>query len=304
MHNALARFLGPGQRDWSPAGVYVYWDVQTHDILYLGLAGDLPTRFAQHNGLISHGGGNKSKEIDDYFSTNDRLGFTVLIQSKAIALMEEIQKLDFTMGTTADRTASVGEGQLIEMHRLAYGARPPWNRTGGALGGKRYATAATALLEVLAARRDSLFAARRPLRELADSFRFRLCEATIHAARMRAMMEAHDIASIPAPDEKINIGRIEKSMMLRDGHLVEDLNASDADIKRWLATQGDPAYWHDEAAKWRAAFDPIRDRLQDNEKAVLELLDATTDGGAPPEHIAAVRDILGGDYLDARAAIP
>ena len=73
------------------------------------------------------------------------------------------------------------------------GTRPPWNRTGGSRGGKRYATPAPALLDRLAARGESLFAARRTLRSIAGDYQLRLFEATIHASRMRAMMEAHGI---------------------------------------------------------------------------------------------------------------
>lgn len=43
VHEALSTLLSPGQRDWSPKGVYAYWDRTNHDILYLGLASELPT---------------------------------------------------------------------------------------------------------------------------------------------------------------------------------------------------------------------------------------------------------------------
>jgi hypothetical protein len=49
------------------------------------------------------------------------------------------------------------------------------------------------LLDRLAAPGESLFAARRTLRSIAGDYRLRLFEATIHASRMRAMMEAHGI---------------------------------------------------------------------------------------------------------------
>ena len=77
VHEALSTLLSAGQPDWSAKGVYAYWDRAGHDILYLGLASDLPSRFAQHNGLVNHGGGNKAKEIRDYFSGHERLGFTM-----------------------------------------------------------------------------------------------------------------------------------------------------------------------------------------------------------------------------------
>jgi hypothetical protein len=305
VHEALSTLLSPGQRDWSPKGVYVYWDRTSHEIMYLGLASELPTRFAQHNGLINHGGGNKAKEINEHFMSHERLGFTVLVQSKAIGLMERIQTLDPMMGTTAARTISVGEGQLIEMHRLLYGRRPTWNRTGGATSGKRYATRAPALLDLLAARRDSLFAARRTLRSIAGNFRFRLFEATIHASRMRAMMEAHEVAKIPTDGEVIDQRRIERSIMLRDGHLVDDLDPSDSEIRRWIELLGKPEHWRAEAAAWRAAFARKPGRApEDREQAVLAVLDSVLAQAAPPEHILATHDILDGGYLDQPVIIP
>lgn len=45
---------------WSAAGVYSYWDPESHEILYLGLASSLPARFTAHNGLgSSAASGNK-----------------------------------------------------------------------------------------------------------------------------------------------------------------------------------------------------------------------------------------------------
>lgn len=304
IRDALERLLSPGQPDWSPKGVYCYWDRTSHEILYLGLASELPDRFAQHNGLVSHAGGNKKREINDYFSRNQRLGFTIIIQSKAIGLMEQIQKLDPTMGATAARTIAVGEGQLIEMHRLVHGKWPAWNRTGGAASGKRYAKHAPALLELLAARRDSLFAARSTLRTVADDLHVRLLEATIHASRMRAMMEAHGIAKIPRPGERIEASRIERSFMLRDGHLVEELDPSDAAIRRWLELLGKPEHWRQEAAGWQKALEAMPGRpLQANEKAVQAILDSVVSEAAPRSHILATAELLEGTYLDERVVI-
>ena len=118
-------------------------------------------------------------------------------------------------------------------------------------------------------------------------------------------MEAHGTAKIPQPGEQIEASRIERSIMLRDGHLVEELDASDAEIRRWLELLGDPGYWREEVAGWRGAFERTPSRaLQDNDKAVLALLDAVVSEAAPPSHILATRDILEGDYLDEPVTIP
>jgi hypothetical protein len=304
VHAALERILSPDQRDWSPKGVYAYWNRQTHEILYLGLASNLADRFAQHNGLVKHGGGNKTKEINAYFEEHDYLGFTILIQSKAIAILEQIEKLDFTLGTTAKQVISGSEGQLIEMHRLATGKRPPWNGIGGAKEGKSWATAAPALLDVLAARRRSLFVARRRLRELPDDLRSRFNESTIHAARMRAMIDAHDIGEIPKERDDL-VQMVTRSLMLRDGHLVEDLDVTDDTIRRWIKLLGDPETWRTEAAEQRARLEEKLDPpLAGNMKAVADFLDSILDGAAPPAHISATEWILSSGYLDEEPVLP
>lgn len=306
IHEALTSLASAGQPDWSPQGVYAYWDPASHRILYLGLTKDIAHRFAQHNGLVHHSGGNKSTKVNEYFADHECLGFTVLLQSKAIMLMEQVRNLDVTMGSTASGTIAVAEGQLIEMHRLVYGTRPPWNSTGGSGRGKRYATSASALLEVLAAARQSLFAARRPLRTVVADLRIRLFEATIHASRMRAVMEANGLAKLPEPNEAVDVGKIERSIMMRDGRLLADLDASDEDIRRWVIRLGDPQFWREEARAWQAVFE--RDHsvpsLTSSEQAVLALLNATVAGGATPQHVAASGGILQSGYLNERVVIP
>lgn len=308
--DALSTILGPGQPDWSSKGVYAYWDRQTHDLLYLGLATDLPVRFAQHNGLVSHTGGNKKKQIDAYFAENELLGFTILIQSKAIAVMENIAQLDFTLGATAREVIAVGEGQLIEMHRLVYCSRPPWNGVGGSRDGARWATAAPALLEILAARRGSLFVARRSLRDLAESLRSRFFESTIHAARMRAVMETHEVGrlleDLPKHNSEEIFRIISRSIMLRDGHIVQELDTSDDGIKRWLELLGDPEHWVREAAELRARLEESTEEDPppgSRDRQLTDYLDSIISQAAPPAHIAATREILSTGYLDSSPAL-
>jgi hypothetical protein len=293
---ALTKLLGSGQREFSNAGVYVYWDNKSHEILYLGLARDLCERFAQHNGLVSHGGGNKAKEIDAYFEQRRTLGLTILIQSAAISVLEEIGEIDFTLGAVARDLIAVGEGQLIEMHRLAYGDWPAWNRTGGSKQGQRWATPALSLLEMLAGKRKSLFAARNRLRPLTESFKLMYFESTIHAARLRAVQQAHDV-SFSMPDEPAaRREKIEKVLMLRDGALVQDLDSSDSDIQSWLERLADPEHWRAEAAAMRSLIDPTH--LDSQGARVLSVLEGYVSDAIPEPHMRATTEILDSGYLD------
>ncbi len=299
VYEALTRVLGPGQADWTTKGVYAYWDFDSHELLYVGLANDLPGRFAQHNGITRHAGGNKTVEIAGYFATRERLGFTVLIQSKAVQILEDINAIDPTLGAVARNIIEVGEGQLIEMHRLVHGRWPAWNKTGGAKAGQRWATAARGLLDVLSLSRDSLFTARRPLRVVAEDLRIRFYESTVHASRMRAVMGAHFVGRMPTGEEEIQ-ELVMKSLMLREGHLVQDLDTTDDEIRRWVALLGTPEQWEKDAREHRARFFEAvgEGPLPQREQQMVELLDATISEAAPTAHIDATADILRSGYLD------
>jgi hypothetical protein len=296
--DALEELLTPGSPDWSRRGVYVYWDRESHEILYLGLANDLPTRFQQHNGLVSHGGGNKTQEINDYFEMKPYLGFTIVVQGAAVALHDTMVELDFTLGVRSHELIAVGEGQLIETHRLVHGKRPPWNKTGGARQGRRMATPSPSLLDLLAARRSSLFMARRSLRAIAGDRDAQSYEAAIHASRMRATMDAHHVARFPENQERL-MSAITRITMLSAGHLLDELDASDEVIVDWLLKLGNPDHWREEAAKARRMVEIARGRpLRDNERQVGAMLDAIFAQAAPPEHISATEAIFENDYLD------
>lgn len=67
---------------WASAGIYSFWDYYTKDVLYIGLASDLCVRFRQHNGLLPiDENACKVRQIQDYFSGHERLGYSILVQS-------------------------------------------------------------------------------------------------------------------------------------------------------------------------------------------------------------------------------
>ena len=213
-------------------------------------------------------------------------------------------ELDFTLGVRSDELIGVGEGQLIETHRLVHGSRPRWNRTGGSRQGKRMATAAAGLLDMLAARRHSLFVARRSLRDLAADTDAQRYEAAIHAARMRATMEAHDVGRFPDDEDEL-IQTIARTTMLNAGHLLDDLDASDESILEWLRKLGRAQHWQHEAEEHRRILSDVRGHeLRGNELELADFLDAIVETAAPPEHIAATEAILRGGYLEEEQRLP
>ena len=154
MRKVLQAFLGGG---WNTAGIYCVWEPDTHDALYLGLAKNLPDRFANHNGLKgTPGKGNKAKEVDTWFATHERLGYSIIVQSDVAD--------DATEGYTKR-----AEGQLIKGHEKAFGKIPPWNNMGGSVDGAAKAGDLTgAWFDFLTGRHDSLLVARRTIRQLDD----------------------------------------------------------------------------------------------------------------------------------------
>jgi hypothetical protein len=304
IHAALEAVLGDGQPDWMPTGVYAYWDVETHDLLYLGLAADLIGRFAQHNRLVRHSGGNKANEIDAYFEQHEYLGFTVLVQSKAVRVLEQVQRISPLMGANASGMTAVGEGQLIEIHRLVHGCWPAWNKVGGARDGKRWATKAAGLLEVLALRRDSLFAARRPLRTVATDLRVRLFEAAVHTARLRTVMGPMPRFGSTASEEEVR-ERILHSIMLRDGRLVADLAATDQEIRDWLVRLSEPGSQHQEAADLRALVEEQMAGAPEADRRMFDFIDqVVAESADDPRQLVASRALREASYLDSPLVLP
>lgn len=237
---AIKELIPDGSPDWSRKGIYAYWDPETRNLLYVGLATDLLDRFAQHNRLVSHSGGNKADAIDTWFATHRRLGFSLLIQSAAVQSLDMLYHLSPTLGVESDDISRTAEGQLIELHRMEHGQRPPWNGVGGSVRGAEWAThSARPIVRLLSAQEQSLFVARCTLRKLAANTTYQRFEALIHAARMRTLLDQHDFESIGALSEAEMVDRITRFLMLRDGKLIDDFGDMDAQIRNWVMALAD-----------------------------------------------------------------
>jgi hypothetical protein len=295
---ALKMLLPADSPDWSRKGVYGFWDPETRKLLYLGLATNLPERFAQHNGLVSHGGGNKRSQIDAWFASHTGLGFTVLLQAAAVAMLDGFQELSLTIGTSSDGIIALGEGQLIELHRKETGVRPPWNGVAGASRGRDLAIdTGTSLIPILAAARDSLFVARRSLRDLVADERALAWEATIHAARMRAVMEGHDLPDLSNPSGPDSTRRIEQLLLMRAGHLVDDLSPSDAMVMEWLRRIEDGRA-DLELRRLRDGLETLAPKVRlEGDREVMQRLRGVFASGGFDEQATHVSEMLTGGYL-------
>lgn len=58
---------------WASAGIYSFWNYDTRELLYIGLASDLYVRFKQHNGLLPiDDNACKYQQIQDYFKVTSK----------------------------------------------------------------------------------------------------------------------------------------------------------------------------------------------------------------------------------------
>ncbi|MBY6540620.1 hypothetical protein HQ325_18265 [Rhodococcus sp. BP-349] len=171
MYGTLVSLLR--QPNWSSSGLYCYWDPSTKEPLYIGLARNLCTRFAQHNGLGGNkpSGGNKGAKINGWFAENDRLGFSLVLQD---AFADEAY----------DEAAAIGEGQLLEGFKTLHGKLPPWNKIGGSKHGATYAGSDTARwFDFMTGKIDGLVVSRMTIRELDGDPTAEFNEAAVHMSR-------------------------------------------------------------------------------------------------------------------------
>jgi hypothetical protein len=284
MWAALQNLLHEHSPDWSRKGVYAYWDPERRELLYVGLATNLPERFAQHNGLVTHSGGNKAGAIDNWFAGHARLGFTLLIQAAAVEILDMLYGLSPTLGAESKSITRIAEGQLIELHRLEHGHRPPWNSVGGSALGAQWATpSGRSIIRLLSAAGSSLFVARRTLRELVADHRARRLEALVHAARMRALMESHWLDDYGVDSDEL-IEKIGRFLMFREGKLIDDLDCSDEQIRRWVRWLADRAAQDADREKMLREMNELggREAAIEGDRLAIEfirylLLDSTDD---------------------------
>lgn len=129
---------------WASTGLYCYWSVPEHEILYIGRAVDLASRFGQHNGFIPcPPEGCKSERINEYFADNNLLGYSMVVQNPLAQAKSHraVRRFRGDPFATAD-LAELGahgldsskevEGRLIAAYRRVHGRFPPWNAISGA----------------------------------------------------------------------------------------------------------------------------------------------------------------------------
>ncbi|MWC31360.1 GIY-YIG nuclease family protein [Paenibacillus sp. MMS18-CY102] len=183
---------------WASSGIYCFWDYYTNEVLYIGLAVDLTERFKQHNGLLSIDPAScKFENILEYFRANEKLGFTIFVQSPLSQAVtrnniykwfgydpDQFQIKDFTKDGSRDQLKVI-EGILIETYRLNNGKLPPWNAVSGNVFGQRSARKENyEIVKCFTSIEPSPLTSRYSLRELSDNPVHEGYENFLHGARI------------------------------------------------------------------------------------------------------------------------
>jgi hypothetical protein len=197
MRSALERLLGPASGNaWSTAGIYIFWEFETRIPRYIGISGDIPERFAQHNGLRrSSGSGSKKDEIQAYFDQHEKLGYTVLAlshlsqadtyrQRRILRSSDpEIIQLRREQSKEVIDSMRAVEGALIAAAKARFGADSLWNDSPGRIPELEPDLSDVTLATAVGVF-DCLLQARLTIRGLADDGLANLFEEQLHAIRI------------------------------------------------------------------------------------------------------------------------
>ena len=187
---------------WASAGIYSFWNYNTKEILYIGLASDLYVRFKQHNGMLPiDDNACKYQQIQNYFKEHKKLEYTILVQSplsQPIVQRNERMYRKFLekpkgmpigsyVGEEGLEHIRLAEGQLIESYRMSTGDIPPWNRVGGDVYARKFATKGN-FLQIIKAfsmgDTQNFLVSRSTIRELAGNPTYEWFVVQLHGLRM------------------------------------------------------------------------------------------------------------------------
>lgn len=186
---------------WASAGIYCFWDYETREVLYIGLARDFSERFKQHNGLVSCNPKScKIEYINDYFSKNEKLGYSIFVQSplhQPITIKnifdlfckdsQTVNIRDFE-DEPVKQDYKIVEGILIEAYKKTYNKIPIWNRISGSKEGQLASSIDNyEIIKVFTSMNPSPLLARYTIREISNNPTYERYETFLHAARQRML---------------------------------------------------------------------------------------------------------------------
>lgn len=150
--SALDELCSPNDNyAFSSACIYAFWSVPKQELLYIGLAKNIGRRFRQHTGLVQcEENCCKRKQIEEYFSNNERLGYSVMVQSSLCqpTTKEDEEAIAAAIGDDpfnanlkdifeAEQNVALAEGMLLELHEQLGERLPAWNKIRGSHVGRK-----------------------------------------------------------------------------------------------------------------------------------------------------------------------
>lgn len=186
---------------WSSAGVYSYWNYYTKEVLYIGLTIDLTQRFKQHNGFYSSTDKKtcKVEKIHEYFEKNEKIGFSILVQSiisqpfttrlkrRKKSKLEPYPSYKDVYGDEGIESIKYQEGLLIETYKQTNGKIPEWNKMNGAKSGQKSAKLKHyESLKIISNQNKHLLLSKSSLFEIAETPTFERFENFLHSVRITA----------------------------------------------------------------------------------------------------------------------
>jgi hypothetical protein len=219
---------------WASTGIYCFWNPQTNEVLYFGLAIDLSARFKQHNGLQNCASdGCKLEYINDWFQNNSELGFSILVQSTLSQPMTSRNQKEYVPSLFLEMFPEMfdpcgavrfTEGLLIGSEKIANEQLPEWNKIGGSKEGALKATIEhNKLAQLFTLAKTDYFVAIKSIRQISDNATFESYELHLHGVRQ--VMAVEDISFIEAW-KKTPDSLFAKDRILLDKY-VPHLNVSD-----------------------------------------------------------------------------
>lgn len=200
--NAINDICNPNDNNgWASAGIYCFWNYQTREVLYIGLARDFSERFKQHNGLITvDPKGCKIENINEYFRENDKLGYSIFVQSPLHQPItsrnifdlfckdpESVNVRDYD-DEPVKQDYIMAEGILIEAYKKMFNTIPPWNKISGSKRGQMASVIGNyEIIEILTSKDPSPLLARYSIREISNNPTYERYEVFLHPARQQML---------------------------------------------------------------------------------------------------------------------
>lgn len=179
---------------WASSGIYSFWNYYTKEIYYIGLAIDLVERFKQHNGILpTTENSNKYNQIINYFSKNQKLGYTIFVQSPLSQAQTHrnqesmhFDEYNEWINSETREDIKIVEGSFIGAFKKRNGNLPHWNKVEGSIIGSKRSTPEMydQLVGCLTGNKYDFLVARSSIREVASNAAFAYYETWLHGIRM------------------------------------------------------------------------------------------------------------------------